>query len=783
MQNEFIIADPHKCRESWIESYVSLKLFREFIQNRLSEERGYKAQVYQDVLNTILKYPELQGDIPVQDMVKYPGVMESVTTLLFPLFEDENTCYRAIGNALTPEIFYGTNGFYNLLSPTSEVYIGQSFITQQESSVLQKEMLYQVILEKLYHYTIDRGKEWIHGFINEQTGLYQYYRVHIDRRFTEIRPKTTLPPVEKIEIQNCLSCEDGFKQIEKKIPIHDFVASGFSIMTLTDVTAKHAIDQIDRAVTIPHAENGAGVFSHIVRLLQTVISSKEYNFGILPIFTINNRPGLLYENYFGSILVKACVAQGVTRRDYQHFINDLSRSSQSLHFYHCKTNGLFPELISDALEKAGILYYSFVPVYNNNVLVGLFEVSTNGPTVLSEHFLISNLNPVLPFISHMMQQVIDRADTHIKAIIKDKFTTLQPSVEWKFKEVAWHFLRDNYIENKKTPVENIAFGDVYPLYGSIDIRNSTIERNKALRKDLLVQLDELRLIFRSIEDHFIDAEKSFLIKCDYWLFHLSEFITIEQELLLNDFLQLEVTPYLTRYESEKKASLYEKVRDYRQAIDENAGAAFLERRKLESSIQVINSAVGQYFDLFKVELQSIYPCFFEKLRTDGIEYDIYIGQSLSPKTPFDISFLQKMRLMQLQSMAAISLLTWSLLPQLQHELYTTQLVFIHSRTIDISFRNDERRFDVEGAYNIRYHIIKKRIDKVRIRNSEERLTQVGKIALVYYNDKDAAEYQLYIRQLQDMNILSDDLEQLELEELQGVSGLKALRVGVQYNDV
>ena len=60
---------------------------------------------------------------------------------------------------------------------------------------------------------------------------------------------------------------------------------------------------------------------------------------------------------------------------------------------------------------------------------------------------------------------------------------------------------------------------------------------------------------------------------------------------------------------------------------------------------------------------------------------------------------------------------------------------------------------------------------------------MGKIALVYYNDKDAAEYRLYIRQLQDMNILSDDLEQLELEELQGVSGLKALRVGVQYKNM
>jgi hypothetical protein len=85
---------------------------------------------------------------------------------------------------------------------------------------------------------------------------------------------------------------------------------------------------------------------------------------------------------------------------------------------------------------------------------------------------------------------------------------------------------------------------------------------------------------------------------------------------------------------------------------------------------------------------------------------------------------------------------------------------------------------VEGGYNIRYHIIKKRIDKVTLKNSRERLTQPGKIALIYFNQKDADEYISFINHLQEKKILKDDLEYLDLEELQGVSGLKALRVGV-----
>ena len=129
-------------------------------------------------------------------------------------------------------------------------------------------------------------------------------------------------------------------------------------------------------------------------------------------------------------------------------------------------------------------------------------------------------------------------------------------------------------------------------------------------------------------------------------------------------------------------------------------------------------------------------------------------------------------------MSAIARMTHALLPQMPTPLQTTQLIFIHSHAVDISFRNNERRFDVEGGANIRYQVIKKRIDKVHILPSGERLTQTGKIALVYSDPKDADQYLAYIQYLQEQEVLNNDLEYLELEQLQGLAGLKALRVGV-----
>ena len=778
MQKELLIIDPHARKDAWMESYVSLKIFTNFLRRRIDEGTGIRIHYFKYVLNKILQYPELQGEIPVNEMHKYGDVLELVSTIIHPIMEDENQALWALGNAQTPEVFFGSNAFYNLLTPTSEVYVGESFITPVESAVFQKEIVYQLILQKLYNYGTDQNKEWIHGFINRSTGLYQYYRVHVDKRFAELKPKNGLPHIEKFQIQSCLSGNNALQQLETILPLKDFVASGFTIFTLTDVTIEHAKSQISKVMLHVNEANSVETFQHISRLLKTILGNSQYEFGLIPFLTINNRPALLYENYPFSILVQICLKHHVPKAEFNRFINSILKEPNVTTYCPVSQKTEFPEAIQAALTKAGSQFYSFVPVYNKEQLVGIFEISTTGTEILNEQSLRKSLLPVLPYIAQLMQHSIDLVNTRIEEIIKDKFTTLQPAVQWKFNEVAWHYFRNNLVENKRLPIESITFNQVYPLYGAIDIQDSTIERNKALRKDLLVQLSFLKDIFQIIGSGFEGVDQHFMTSCDFWLYKLSDFITIEQELLLNDFLQMEVNNYLTAYENTKISSLAEKISEYRNVVNEADGVAYLERRKLESSIKLINEAVGQYFDLFKVELQNVYPCYFEKVRTDGVEYDIYLGQSIAPKVPFGIEHLQKTRLMQVQSMAALTRLTHLLLPQLEHPLQTTQLLFVHSRPIDISFRNDERRFDVEGAYNIRYHIIKKRIDKVRIRNTDERLTQVGKIALVYYNEKDAMEYKIYISQLQETGILLNDLEHLELEELQGVSGLKALRVGV-----
>ena len=56
------------------------------------------------------------------------------------------------------------------------------------------------------------------------------------------------------------------------------------------------------------------------------------------------------------------------------------------------------------------------------------------------------------------------------------------------------------------------------------------------------------------------------------------------------------------------------------------------------------------------------------------------------------------------------------------------------------------------------------------------------LAIVYSLPREASEYEEYIEFLQTRKLLKPGVEKLELEELQGVIGLKALRVDVNYEN-
>ena len=325
-------------------------------------------------------------------------------------------------------------------------------------------------------------------------------------------------------------------------------------------------------------------------------------------------------------------------------------------------------------------------------------------------------------------------------------------------------------------MEPIVFRDVHPLYAVSDIRGSSTHRAWAIQADLLTQLGLAREVLRAAyEVRPLPILDQLTHRIDGSTAEIEVTLRSGDEMGVLGFLKTDLEPLFGHLQT-FGPTVHEKIDAYRAAVDPGIGLVYARRKEFDESVTRINDAVASYIDLEEQAAQGMFPHFFEKQKTDGVDYTIYLGGALREDGVFDPLYLKNMRLWQLMVACGVALRVERLKDRLPVRLDITNLILIQHAPLSIRFRGDEKRFDVDGAYNVRYEIIKKRIDKAIIRGTTERLTQPGKIALVYSHPSEAAEWREYIEYLQRLGYLTSDVEELELDELQGAQGLRAMRV-------
>jgi hypothetical protein len=387
------------------------------------------------------------------------------------------------------------------------------------------------------------------------------------------------------------------------------------------------------------------------------------------------------------------------------------------------------------------------------------------------------LSHILPFFSTAIKRALDELDHRIQGIIKEKCTAIHPIVEWRFREAAFRHLEDLQTD-RASEIEPIIFRDVYPLYGISDIRGSANERNQAIQNDLAQHLDmALDIVLHAVESKPMMILQELAERIHIYLKRIRKGLGTGDELEIIKFLRDEVEiifPLLQSY----SLKVIHAIEKYKTAMDPKTGTVYRLRNDFEDSVSTLNDRLTLYLDKVEAEAQEIFPHYFERHRSDGLDYLIYIGASLLEDAEFNEFYLKDMRLWQLKVACGMAWHTEQLKSELKLPLDTTHLVLMQDRPISIRFRYDEKRFDVDGAYDIRQEIIKSRIDKATIKDTEERLTMPGKIAIVYSHPEEAVEMRRHIDFLNAEGYLTGEIEDLELAELPGVQGLKSLRVAV-----
>jgi hypothetical protein len=755
------------------DSTLSFTYFLDYLKSMGQHHRLYNP-FFSYVIRKFEEVPELAGAIPDASLLQqHPRLLNLLEATLFPPVDKETEYLFAFSTPWHFRPFHASAKFEELLHHNAILTDKKAL---KEFRLEKTERLFAQILHRHYGMDLEITEQNVYPATDHETGLTRYYQVYYDMRFCDALVKGALPAIDKDFVEKNFRTLCETMELAHLLPPEHFALEGFTVIKVWEVTEPAAVTELKNTLLRMLEDDSRNHFSSAERTLQSLVGVPGATVSLLPLPRINNHLCWWDEtdksNLVGALL-KGDPSGTLLQKAEAYFTLHPEIFLASPFSY-----GQAPSFLQ-SLNARGVTSYLLAPLFRGKDLIGLLEIATRGEELLQKK-QVYRLRPAMALLIQMVSNYLQRRHDTVEQLIKDQFTSLQPSVEWKFREVAYQYLKERRT-NPSAEICKLGFEQVFPAYGSIDIRSSSLHRSEAIQKDLVEQLELTEALVKELRlHHDLPILQEIGYKAGQYLQLIQQELTVENEAYVSSFIESEVTNGL-HFLSLAYPDMQEHIQEHLDKVDPTKGTCCQHRKCYEQSVDMINHALSVYLQKEQEKLQSFFPHLYEKYRTDGIEYNIYIGQSIHPDEAFHPLHRRNIYLWQLDTMIDMARLTYELLPTLPVPLQTAQLILLYGSPINISFRKDERKFDVDDAYNIRYELLKKRIDKVCIKDTGERLTQPGKIAIIYSRAKDALVLEKYIDYLVSISRLWPTIEQLDLEDTQGVTGLKALRVQVHYD--
>lgn len=763
-------------KDNPFEVQISFHKLIENLEEIAISDVDYRANYAKGLLAEVNEVPEIRDGIKDISLIEtHKKLIRNLLADLFPTALTKNEI-KAITIPFHNITFNFSERFQDILNNA-----GPNF--DMEIRDFEYERFYIMcccmILGGYYEYDFDFSKPFFYD-IPDKNGILKHYRILYNADFIEILPTEKSIPISREDADMLLDNFDDFELWKSIFPSHSWIMKGFGIMSLFDATIESAVSNLKTNLLIPKGETNPdemqesfqSIFRSIFKFEDiqvgfTSIDSQKNSFTISPFDKKNIKSFILSEDFKNDCAHFLCdVSMDVLIKEKKYFIiSDVEKFIDDNPF-----SALGKHLLQQNIHSA-----IFAPVIKNDTLLGIIEVVSSTKRKLNS--VNSNkLEIVLPYLIDTIDRYYSDVQNQIEALIQKEYTTIHSSVYWKFRDEAYQHLRDT----SGFALHEIVFNDVYPLFGQIDIKGSSERRNVTTREDILVQIELLTHIFKAIF-----AEKSLPI-FEQKLFGLQQLrdslkkeIKADSEQLIQNYIKQELHSVLENFKSGNEET-NQKIQSYLRQLDANSQTIYESRKKYDETVSIINRKMADILDKRQIEAQSYYPHYYERFKTDGVEHNLYIGNSITDQSRFDFLYLYNLRLWQLQVMCEMENQYRSLRPSLPYPMDVASLILVINQPITIRFRMDEKRFDVDGSYNARYEVVKKRIDKAFIKGTKERITASDKITIVYTQQTEETEYKRYIEFLQYKHMVGPKVEMFEVEDLEGVSGLKAIRIEVVY---
>jgi hypothetical protein len=750
-----------------------LKVWKEIAANDLDAASA----TCKDMVDRFSEHPELLEEIEDYKLLdQNKHLIKEAMNTIFPVSMSLKDQLYAAVVPFENKVIFASPAFRNTFVDGNSNYIlPQDKQVEENITAGKLKLAYRTILSKFYDIELPGGNSFICAYPDPSADIYNYFELEWDPQFVNITTSMDLPTLSEEFKSKCYHSDDVLldRELLEVLPLNQFVFEGIMIVYLRIVTEREAIEKIKQILKDETALTNAAATADIEQQIRYLLNMRAVKVAISSFYNIEREISFTSFNHYTKLFDD--VSEDHEKTLSRSIKNLLSHSSSYL-WTASNHQRSSEKRLNDYLEEKGWRTVLFSGLYNNDEIIGCVGLFSKVAADI-DGVTLAKLKKVLELLRVALQQHHQHYQNQVNRLIKEHFTAVQESVEWKFHDAAVSYLSE-VKEGKDAKMQPIIFDTVYPLYGIIDIRNSSGERNRGVQKDLLQQLNWVRDILLSAQQQgsFLLLEQ-LLARTEEYLASTTNFLFAADEQAIYSFLKSDVVELFKALKNHS-VTLASEIHRYFNSIDKQLLIVNAHRIQFEKSVTEINNKIVQFLEHQQIDAQKIYPHYFERFVSDGVDFNMYVGQSISPHKKYSKVYLKNLRLWQLNFLATTAQRIHQLIPELPVPLDTTQLLLVYNDPISIGFRAAERKFDVEGVHFARYEVIKKRIDKAQIKNKNERLTQPGSIAIVYSVEQEANEYMQYIDFFQKRKLLSGPVEKLEIEELQGISGLKALRVPI-----
>lgn len=754
------------------------KIFDQLEYRYKNEQKDYVKTYLKVLLDLADQYPELRQGVEYKEALnEYKEPIDELLEDLFPSSLTDNEI-KAACIPFVNAIFKSTNRFKKVMNQQDDGFQFDFFNITLKDAYIQACAL---ILNSYYNYHIDFARP-LYYESKDENGKVHTYRIFINADLASFHPTDKAPEISDNDVDDLLSDADNLEKWKALFPPDSWEIRGFTILNLTDVTKDEQRNQLKNLLINSNLGNDNQLNEKMTSVMQKIFGLDDLKFGFTIYDSENNHFKSMdltqVKSYIlGDLLNKNCkdaVCEGtlnaLIKNDEYFSIPDVEKYAKY------KSNNLLAKNLLAKNIKSCIL----APVSRNGKLLGVLELVSGKKNELNG-INAKKIDDVLPFIYTGAERNLSDYHNYVKAVIQSECTAIHPSVTWRFEEEAVKFIHHQNT-GELAQFDDIVFEDVHPLFGQIDIVSSTQKRNEAIKQDFIYQLNDLHHLIKQM----IKIEDSLIL--DQYLFQIESYqqelkenrLTRHLENQITNFLKEEINALLVD-QLQNPSQLTSSIKEYQSNINISTGLRHNAQEEYTESVQKMNELLACFIDEKQNKAQQLFPHYYERFKTDGVEHTMYVGQSISKHKKYTPFALKNIRIWQLQTMCEMERFFYEKQKDLPVDLNAASLILVFNQTLSIRYRMDEKQFDVDGAYNASYEVIKKRIDKAFIKDRNERLTQSGKIAIVYTQKRDKNEYLKYIEYLQKKGLLQSEVEDVELEELQGVSGLNALRVEVDYD--